>query len=151
MNWRSWKELSKQELYDLLQLRIQIFAVEQKCAYQDCDDLDKRAQHLLAYNGSKLVGYLRVFESLEKYQNSASIGRVCCDITKRGSGLGQELMIEAVNYIDTHYKKDIVISAQFYLINFYKALGFEVTSDVYLEDGIEHIGMKKMFEETNEF
>lgn len=146
MIWRSWVELSKKELYDLLQLRLQVFAVEQECFYQDCDDLDQQAMHLLAYENNNLAGYLRVFKSLDKYQGAASIGRVCCDKSKRGSGLGQKLMTEAVNYIDSHYQKEIIISAQHYLVNYYQSFGFKISSEIYLEDGIEHIGMTRRLE-----
>ncbi len=141
MYWRNWQELSKQELYDLLQLRLSVFSVEQDCPYQDCDDLDQSAVHLLAYQDTQLAGYLRVFESLEKYQGHASIGRVCCNDAMRGTGFGQELMQEALRYCDQHFNKAIMISAQAYLRDFYHKFGFDVASEIYLEDGIEHIRM----------
>ncbi len=141
MYWRSWQDLSKQELYDMLQLRLAVFSVEQDCPYQDCDDLDQVAHHLLAYEGNKLVGYLRVFESLDKYQGNASIGRVCSCESKRGSGFGKQLMQAAVVYCDENFSKTITISAQAYLRDFYHEFGFDVASEIYLEDGIEHIKM----------
>lgn len=141
MHWRSWDQLSKEELYDLLQLRLEVFSVEQNCPYQDCDDLDKQAHHLLAYKEEMLVGYLRVFESLKQYDGDAAIGRVCTSESERGSGLGQDLMSEAITYIDTNFKKTVSISAQAYLEDFYKKFGFAVASKIYLEDGIEHIKM----------
>ncbi len=141
MIWRSWDELSKQELYDILQLRLAVFSVEQDCPYQDCDNFDQTAYHLLAYDDDKLVGYLRVFESLEKYQGNTAIGRVCCCKSKRGSGFGKELMKEAIDYCDKQFARPITISAQAYLRDFYHGFGFEVASEIYLEDGIEHIKM----------
>ncbi|NVJ68562.1 MAG: GNAT family N-acetyltransferase [Gammaproteobacteria bacterium] len=145
MFWRSWQELSKQELYDLLQLRLAVFSVEQDCPYQDCDDLDQEAYHLLAYQDSKLIGYLRVFESSAKYQGAASIGRVCCCESVRGSGFGKKMMLEAIKYCDENFQKKISISAQAYLRDFYHELGFDVASVIYLEDGIEHIKMVREF------
>lgn len=141
MKWCSWDELSKEELYDILQLRLAIFSVEQDCPYQDCDGLDQLAHHLLSYENNRLVGYLRVFESLDKYDGSAAIGRVCCAEAKRGAGLGKALMTEAVTYCDKNFNKEIAISAQAYLRDFYSEFGFEVASKIYLEDGIEHIKM----------
>lgn len=143
MYWRSWQELSQLELYDAIQLRLQVFCVEQNCPYQDLDGLDQQAQHLLAYQDGKLVGYLRLFAS-EQNNNDRDhvvIGRVCCDVSCRNTGLGKRLMLEALKYSDRHYQKDIYISAQEYLTFFYEQLGFKKQTDVYLEDGIAHIGM----------
>lgn len=141
MKWCSWDELSKEELYDILQLRLAVFSVEQDCPYQDCDGLDQSAHHLLAYENNRLVGYLRVFESLDKYDGNAAIGRVCCAESKRGSGLGKDLMLAGVDYCDTHFRKTVNISAQAYLRDFYSEFGFVVASKIYFEDGIEHIKM----------
>lgn len=145
MYWRSWQELSTQELYDLIQLRLAVFSVEQDCPYQDCDDLDQEALHLLAYQDSKLVGYLRLFESAERFQGNASIGRVSCCPSQRGKGFGKQLMQAAIDKSDQQFKKAIVISAQAYLRDFYHEFGFEVASEIYLEDGIEHIKMIREF------
>ncbi len=146
MYWRSWQELSKQELYDLIQLRLAVFSVEQDCPYQDCDALDQKAIHLLAYEDTRLVGYLRVFESMEQSADNASIGRVCCCASQRGTGFGKLLMQEAIEYCDKNFQKTITISAQAYLRDFYHEFDFDVASTIYLEDGIEHI---KMIREIN--
>lgn len=118
-----------------------VFSVEQACPYQDCDDLDQTAQHLMIYENQELIAYLRIFESLEKYQGNAAIGRVCSLPSKRGLGLGKTLMHQAVDFIDQNYNKAIQISAQSYLQDFYQYFGFVANTKVYLEDGIEHIGM----------
>ncbi len=141
MYWRKWQELSKQELYDIIQLRLAVFSVEQDCPYQDLDGLDQQAYHLLAYQDLKLVGYIRLFEALEQYQGDASIGRVCCCDSIRGSGFGRQLMQQAIEFCDQKFHKKITISAQAYLRDFYHDFGFEVASEIYLEDGIEHIKM----------
>lgn len=143
MFWRSWQQLSQQELYDLIQLRLQVFSVEQNCPYQDLDNIDQKALHLLAYQDAKLVGYLRLFEveSEDKTINPMSIGRVCCALSQRNTGLGKRLMIEALEYSDKRYQKDIYIGAQAYLEKFYQNFGFETQTEIYIEDGIPHIGM----------
>ncbi|NVK22042.1 MAG: GNAT family N-acetyltransferase [Kangiellaceae bacterium] len=145
MFWRSWQELSKQELYDVIQLRLAVFSVEQNCPYQDLDALDQQALHLLAYQDGQLVGYLRLFETLEVYQGMASFGRVCTAQGARSQGLGRQLVASALAYSDQHFKKNIKISAQQYLEKFYQDFGFEIIGGSYLEDGIPHIGMIRTF------
>lgn len=149
IRWRSWNGLSKKELYDLIQLRLDVFCVEQNCPYQDLDGLDKEAMHLLAYNDGKLVGYLRLFESLEHYQGLAAIGRVCTEQSARKQGLAREMLQLALSYSDQHFAKDIKISAQEYLEDFYTTLGFSTVTEPYLEDGIPHIGMIREYEEND--
>ena len=107
---KPWEELSKSELYDCIKLRLDVFSVEQNCPYQDCDDLDQNASHLMIYQEEKLIGYLRIFESLDKYKGNASIGRVCSHQSKRTLGVGKILMQKAIDYIDQNYSKTIQIS-----------------------------------------
>lgn len=149
LRWRSWNGLSKKELYDLLQLRIAVFCVEQNCPYQDLDGLDKNAMHLLAYDDGKMVGYLRLFESLEHYHGLAAIGRVCTVSSARKNGLAREMMELALNYSDQHFAKNIKISAQEYLEDFYSSLDFVTVTEPYLEDGILHIGMIRQYEDND--
>lgn len=149
LRWRSWNGLSKKELYDALQLRLAVFCIEQNCPYQDLDGLDKQAMHLLAYDDGKLVGYLRFFESLEHYHGLAAIGRVCIEQSARKQGLAREIMELALNYSDQHFAKNIKISAQEYLEDFYSSLDFVTVTEPYLEDGIPHIGMIRQYEENN--
>ncbi|MCW8857944.1 MAG: GNAT family N-acetyltransferase [Kangiella sp.] len=141
--------MSKKELYDLLQLRIAVFCVEQNCPYQDLDGLDKNAMHLLAYDDGKMVGYLRLFESLEHYHGLAAIGRVCTVSSARKNGLAREMMELALNYSDQHFAKNIKISAQEYLEDFYSSLDFVTVTEPYLEDGILHIGMIRQYEDND--
>ncbi|WP_417445505.1 GNAT family N-acetyltransferase [Kangiella sp.] len=149
LRWRSWNGLSKKELYDALQLRLAVFCVEQNCPYQDLDGLDKQAMHLLAYDDGQLVGYLRLFESLEHYHGLAAIGRVCIEQSARKQGLAREIMQLALNYSDQHFSKNIKISAQEYLEDFYSSLDFVTVTEPYLEDGIPHIGMIRQYEEND--
>lgn len=143
--WLSFAQLTAPELYQLLQLRQQVFVVEQHCAYLDADGLDAYAWHLLAWqNGAgpaDLVAYLRVIFPGKKYREPA-LGRVVTAPAVRGRGIGRELIQKALNNTAEHYPgQPITISAQFYLKDFYEDLGFVTCSKPYDEDGIIHIDM----------
>lgn len=134
---KHFSEMDKKTLYTALMLRNEVFVVEQACCYQDCDGKDLDAYHLLCYD-SELVGYLRILPSGISYEE-ASIGRVVVKESHRGLALGRKMMLAAVEYLN----EPIRISAQEYLVDFYKSLGFEKTSQMYLEDGIPHVEMFK--------
>ncbi|MEZ5009855.1 MAG: GNAT family N-acetyltransferase [Chitinophagales bacterium] len=140
-NWnlKRFDELTTQELYDILHLRSEVFVVEQDCVYQDLDYLDQDALHLIAYAKDKLVAYVRIIPPKLKYKAAAAIGRVVSSPTVRGKGIGKALMKKAIIETQKLYPEmPIKISAQCYLDQFYKDLGFKVISEVYLEDGIDH-------------
>jgi len=138
---KTFDELSLNELYKILQLRMEVFIVGQHCIFQDADDKDQKAWHLCAWKEDQLVAYARIFAPGELY-HEASIGRVVNAVQVRGNGVGKALMQRA---IDTVYqlfgKVPIQIGAQFYLKLFYENMGFVQKSDIYLEDNIEHIKM----------
>jgi ElaA protein len=138
---KDFQQLTKKELYDLLQLRSEVFVVEQDCVYQDIDGKDEKALHILGYIGGKLVAYTRIFKP-GGYFKEASIGRVVVRHHERKFKHGYTIMnasIEAIKDIfSTH---DIRISAQTYLKKFYNNLGFKEVGEEYLEDGIPHINM----------
>ena len=141
INWvfKSFEELTNQELYDLLQLRAAVFVVEQDCAYQDLDGLDQRSLHLLGYHQQELIATARILPPQLKYPDAAAIGRVVTAISVRNKGIGKTLMQKAIAEARRMFPDvDIKISAQCYLDKFYKELGFKVISAVYLEDGIDH-------------
>lgn len=147
MEWftKSFATLSTEELYRIVQLRQQVFVVEQHCVYLDADGYDRAALHLFAVQQGCVVAYCRVLPPGLKYQE-ASIGRVCTALEKRGSGLGRELMHKALTLVGESYASDSVrvdirISAQLYLQSFYSSLGFTAVSAPYDEDGIPHIEM----------
>ena len=141
---KSWAELEKSELYQLLQLRAQIFVVEQECAYQDLDGQDPEALHLLASDEHQtLVAYARLYETQIDTKDYVAIGRVCTAEAYRGQGISRQLMQQAISYIESNQKKPITLSAQAYLEQFYQSLGFATVSEPYLEDGIPHIRMIK--------
>lgn len=140
---KSFKELDIDELYELLRLRAEVFVVEQEAAYQDLDNKDKVAIHLSGYQEGKLVAYCRIFKAGD-YFEEASIGRVVVAAEYRKSGLGHLLMNKAIELEKTLFgETQITISAQFYLKSFYESHGFIQTGDMYSEDGIPHIRMKR--------
>lgn len=140
---KSFNELNTKELYDLLQLRSEVFVVEQDCVYQDIDGKDKKGLHVLGYKEDKLVAYTRIFQPGD-YFEEASIGRVVVKETQRQYGYGYDIMNASVEAIQNHFKtSDIRISAQTYLKTFYNNLGFKEVGEEYLEDGIPHVNMIK--------
>ncbi|MBF6659211.1 GNAT family N-acetyltransferase [Flavobacterium columnare] len=140
---KRFEELSVNELYDMLHLRSEVFVVEQNCPYLDIDKKDSKAIHVLVYLNGELASYCRMFNAGDYFEES-SIGRVVVSPKYRSLKLGHELMKVAVDTLETIYnQKNITISAQEYLVKFYKTHGFIQTSEVYLEDDIPHIEMKR--------
>ena len=138
---KRFNELSALELYELLQLRSEVFVVEQNCVYQDIDGKDEKALHILGKLDDKIVAYSRIFKSKDYFEN-ASIGRVVVSEHLRAHKFGYDLMLEAIAGIESEFGiQPITISAQLYLKKFYESLGFQQESETYLEDGIEHIEM----------
>jgi ElaA protein len=143
MNWvlKKFDELSPPELYSILQLRNEVFVVEQNCVYQDADNKDKSSLHFMGWAGDKLVAYTRIIPPGIAYPE-ISLGRVVTSPSVRGSGTGRELMQRSIRLTEELFgKQPIRIGAQLYLKDFYTSLGFVQTSDTYLEDGIPHIEM----------
>ncbi len=141
--WQTFHQLSNVSLYRLMQLRAEVFVVEQQCAYQDLDDKDLSALHLLGWNEQQqeLIAAARVLFP-EKIPQPLSFGRVVVAQKYRRMGIGEKLISEIMNYLNVHHSgKSIVISAQFYLIDFYRKFGFEIQGEPYDEDGIKHIKM----------
>jgi ElaA protein len=137
--------LSVNELYTMLQLRSEVFIVEQNCAYQDIDGKDCKALHLIGEYDGKIVAYARLFRSGD-YFGTASIGRVVIAQRYRDKKWGYDLMQEAISAIESYFgERQITISAQLYLQKFYENNGFVKTSEMYLEDDIPHIEMKRGF------
>lgn len=140
---KSFEALSVHELYDLLRLRSEIFVVEQNCVYLDLDGKDKVALHLFGEFEGKIVAHARLFKAGISFEN-ASIGRVTVAADYRDRKWGHDLMREAIAGILLHFgESQITIGAQLYLKKFYESHGFVQTSDMYLEDDIPHIEMKK--------
>jgi len=143
LQWRvlRFNEFTLDELYDLMQLRSQVFVVEQDCVYLDQDGKDKKALHVLGLKGKTICAYARLFNKGD-YFDACSIGRVIVAEDERRYAYGHTLMEESIKAIKEHYREDqIKISAQKYLKKFYENHGFVQKGDEYLEDGIPHIGM----------
>jgi ElaA protein len=141
MEFKTLTDLSTEELYDILQLRAEIFVVEQNCVYNDLDGFDKLAIHQFIKKGGEIIAYARLLKPGTRF-SEFSIGRVVVKQSERGKGLGIELMEAAKNYIIKELgATKIKISAQSYLQRFYENLGFEIVTEMYMEDGIPHFGM----------
>ncbi|WP_345225082.1 GNAT family N-acetyltransferase [Hymenobacter koreensis] len=141
---KPFDHLALSELYALLQLRSEVFVVEQTCPFQDIDGQDQPALHLLGHTpAGELAAYARLFGPGQCY-DEVSIGRVVVSPKYRRYGLGQALMREAIAACEQQYgPQPIKIGAQQYLTRFYQGFGFEQCSDMYLEDGIPHIYMRR--------
>ena len=140
---KDFNQLSTQDLYAVLQLRSEVFVVEQDCVYLDLDGKDQLAYHVLGYKDLKLIAYARVFKPGD-YFSKSSIGRIIVKKTHRRFKYGDHLVRNSIEFIEKKFKeKEILISAQAYLINFYNNLGFEQKGEQYLEDDIPHIKMLK--------
>ena len=141
---KKFDELSLNELYKIMQLRSQVFVVEQNCIYQDLDDIDKISYHLfIKGNNDMIKAYLRIFE---KDKDIAQIGRVVTDEKERKKGYATKLMEKGIQLIKNEMKKNkVYLEGQFYCKDLYLKLGFEIISDEFLEDGIPHYKMIKIF------
>jgi len=143
MTWvlKKFDDLSPKELYNILQLRNEVFIVEQNCPYQDLDNKDLYAFHLMGMKGEKLLAYARLLAPGISYSES-SIGRVVSSPSLRKTGMGKKLMAESIKEIRNLFQTDTIrIGAQLYLQNFYESFGFVKDGGIYLEDNIPHIIM----------
>ena len=141
---KPFNELSITELYELLQLRSEVFVVEQNCVYQDIDGKDQKAIHVLGYYEGVLAAYSRLFKPKEYFSDS-SIGRVIVKASHRDKKFGHDLMRISIESIqDLFQETNITISAQLYLQKFYESHGFVTVGESYLEDDIPHIEMRRV-------
>jgi len=138
---KTFWELTNGELYQLLRLRAEVFVVEQECAYQDLDNRDQQALHLLGTKNGRLVGYTRIFKPGDYFTNAA-IGRVVVSRKQRMFGYGKRIVLASLALLREQCPDTAIeISAQSYLIPFYTELGFVALGGEYLEDGIPHVRM----------
>lgn len=143
-SFKAFTELNPFELYAYLQLRSEVFVVEQNCIYQDLDNLDQNSLHVFIHDKDTLVACARIVPANEKYP-VISIGRVIVAATYRKQQLGHALMQYCISEIEKHYgPQKIVLSAQAHLQNFYKKHNFAPQGEIYLEDGIPHIHMESV-------
>lgn len=143
MEWifKSFEELTNEELYAVLKLRFEVFVIEQNCLDIDPDGKDKVSMHLMLEDDGKIIGCARILPPKVSY-DEPSIGRIALDKSYRGTGLGREIVQKCIDFIHNIMKiREIRISGQAYLLDFYKSFGFVVTKDPYLEDKIPHYQM----------
>lgn len=145
MNWtmKAFDELTGRELYAILRLRNQVFIVEQ-VPYQDLDNLDFQALHLFSLDEEgEALAYIRIFPKGVAFE-AASVGRVCVRADMRRQGIAAEMLDLALKHLDEVMKEPLChISAQRYLVDFYRSRGFVPVGEGYLEDGLPHIGMER--------
>ncbi|MBT7136061.1 MAG: GNAT family N-acetyltransferase [Polaribacter sp.] len=138
---KNFSELTTTELYKILQLRSEVFVVEQDCVYQDLDFKDQKSLHILGVKDNSIVAYTRIFKPGDYFDN-ASIGRVVVASLERKNNYGHDVMKASIQAIKDYFKVDkITISAQVYLKKFYESHQFKQVGVSYLEDGIPHIEM----------
>jgi ElaA protein len=138
---KKFDELTPRELYAIMQLRNQVFVVEQNCVFQDADNKDQHCYHMMCMSDDKLVAYARIVPHGIAYVET-SIGRVVTSPSARGTGIGNLLLQKTLDKVYSLYGKvPIKIGAQLYLKKFYESFAFKQTSDIYIEDDIQHIEM----------
>ena len=142
MSWelKKFADLTNKELHDIFRLRVDIFIVEQNCPYPEIDGKDPKSLHLIYKENDEIVAYARLLPPGVSY-DEASIGRVVVAESRRGTGLGYELLEQSVKLSVAEYNQPIKIGAQAHLEKYYGSAGFIKVSDVYLEDDIPHIDM----------
>ena len=137
----TYQQLSKEKLYQIIRLRLEVFVLEQNCIYQDLDNKDQKAIHLVGEEEGKVIAYTRLFKKGDYFEN-ASIGRVIVKKESRKKDYGKIIMQKSIEELKKeHNEENIEISAQKYLIKFYDDLGFKKSGEEYLEDNIPHIKM----------
>ncbi|OTN88939.1 hypothetical protein A5819_001431 [Enterococcus sp. 7E2_DIV0204] len=137
---KKFTELTTKEFFEIVKLRIAVFVVEQNCPYQEVDDADEQAWHTWLQEGSEIVGYTRIIDK----GDTVTFGRVLINPVYRGKKLGNKLLEETLKVIKDNYpERPIIIGAQAHLTDFYGAFGFEEVSEVYLEDDIPHVEMRR--------
>jgi ElaA protein len=138
---KPYSDLNVDELHDMLQLRSEVFVVEQTCVYNDLDGWDKHATHIFIYEDELIVAYARILPAGTRFPQT-SIGRVVVNPGFRKRDFGKLIMTKALDFaVQVWNAQEIKISAQLYLKKFYEDLGFKTATEIYDEDGIPHIGM----------
>ena len=133
----TFEALSPKMLYDILNIRLTVFVMEQNIMYVDTDYKDLHAEHWMIYKDDKLISYARVFKPGIIYENYHSIGRIATLKAYRHQGHATRLIQEILKF----NAQDTKISAQYYLKEYYESLGFQAVSQPYIEEGIKHIAM----------
>ena len=139
---KKFHNLDKLELYKIMQLRIEVFVVEQDCPYQDLDGLDEVGTHLWIEENKEILSYLRINPAKTRF-NEVSFGRIVTKETNRKKGLSEAIILKSLEIVEKENLGPVRISAQSYLEKYYSKFGFVKCSDEYLEDNIPHVEMLK--------
>lgn len=133
------EDLDATTTYRILRLRVDVFVVEQACAYPELDgrDLEPDTVWLWVQEGTDVLATLRI---LRDPDGSARIGRVATAVGGRSRGLAAQLVREALTLIGT---VDCVLDAQTYLTGWYERFGFRRSGPEFIEDGIAHLPMRR--------
>lgn len=138
---KKFEQLELEELYQILKNRVDIFVVEQDCAYPEIDGIDPKCYHLFKKDQAEIVAYARLVPKGVLYDQPA-IGRIIVNRTYRKHGYGRELIDQAIKVITEDWaESEIKLQGQTYLREFYQSFGFQEISETYLEDGIPHVDM----------
>lgn len=141
-----WTALTREDVYDLLRLRAEVFVVEQHCPYLDPDGKDRHpdARHLLGRAaGGALVAYLRLLSPGLSFAE-ASLGRVVTAPARRGRGAGEALLVEGLRHAAALWPgQPLTIGAQAHLAHWYARHGFVAFGAPFDEDGIPHVHMRR--------
>lgn len=137
----TFDELSNRQLYEILKLRQEVFAVEQTSIYVDPDGLDQKSAHISLWQDESLLAYQRCLPpGLQEVEST--LGRILVAPSARGRNLGRELVRRGISHNQKAWPGiNIRIHAQAYLEAFYNELGFATASDAYDLDGIPHLDM----------
>lgn len=139
---KPFDQLSNLELYQLLSLRQDIFVVEQNCPYLDADSKDLEGFHIFCIHQNEIIACSRLLPKGTSYKNYASIGRICCKKSYRGSDIALKIIELSIQHSrKTYPKASIKISAQAPLVSYYEKFGFVSIGEPYLEDDIPHQAM----------
>ncbi|EOR93886.1 GCN5-related N-acetyltransferase [Arcticibacter svalbardensis MN12-7] len=138
---KRFQDLSLEQLYQILHLRNEVFIVEQNCAFQDIDHIDQQCHHFMLYGDGKLIAYARIVPAGVVYEE-ASIGRIITHLSVRGTGVGIRMMDMILSDVEELLgAQPLRIGAQVWAQKFYEKFGFVKSSEIYDEDGIDHIKM----------
>ena len=137
---KSFDELTVDELYEILRLRVDVFVVEQSCPYPDLDGLDRSALHVFLRDGEGIQAYLRVLPAGAAFP-PAGLGRVV--VRRRRQGLGGRIVAAGIAAARERLgARELTLDAQTYARGLYEQAGFCQCSEEFLEDGIPHIRMR---------
>ncbi len=143
-NCKSFEKLTNEELYKIIQLRIEVFAIEQNIVYQDCDNKDFESYHFTGCLKDQLIAYTRIIPPNVSYPEAASIGRVVTSPAIRGQLIGRQLFAKSLEQLYNLFGNvTVILSAQLYLVKFYETFSFLPQGNSYIEDNIPHISMIK--------